>query len=387
MFRRIIATNPPDLQNRAQELFRLHPSQLAALLEMAWGFRSKSGVLGSPGNRIDFADIPDKILDLFDAFLKNINPSSGLARGNAIWDHLIYAHLIENTRVVEVFRKVVFEYLHGEKLGTPMDSDAQAWLRNTEALFFSPSSSFSICNIQSSLRPDANAYRRNNYYRMFGMDLNHGQENGQPYPYVKAEASNKEFVDTFEQFLYEVWVGISNFGNSSGVNRTDDAAIANLARQLNFMLLTRRQNGNLSQAEFCAVAMLSWFHLSLEFDSPIVQSLRAEGSSEDQRLFKIAQKVGEKVHGKAYDFFRLADPMSLLLLQIEEGVFNEPAAVPALYGQTGGIVSDMRTIITHWTIATGRDVKVTRGKNLTTAAPSATANGNGVGATQEGFLY
>ncbi|MCB0550958.1 MAG: hypothetical protein KDD19_25535, partial [Phaeodactylibacter sp.] len=277
MFRRINADNARKIKERAEELFRLHPSELAALLEMAWDFRQNGGNLGSPENRSQFYPMPENILKLFgstyDNNLRNIKA------GTVLWDHLIYAYLIENTRTLEVFRKVIFEYLHGEKLGTPINADTQAWLRNTEALFFSTPGTFSIFNIQSRLRPDADAYRRNNYYRMFGMDLNHGREDGQPYPYIRAEAANREFVETFEQFLYEVWVGISNFGNTSGVNRTDNAAIANLARQLNFMLLTRRQNGNLSQAEFCFVAMMSWFHLTLEFDSPIVNSLRAEGSS------------------------------------------------------------------------------------------------------------
>jgi len=382
MFRRIIAENPANLELRANELFRLHPAQIAALLESAWGFRARNGQAGSPGNRIDISDIPAPILALFNPMTNSNNAIIG--RGNAGWDHLIYAYLVENTLVKEVFKKVIVEYLHGEKLGSPMDPDTQAWLRNTEALFFSAQSPFSVINTQSNLRPDTSAYRRNAYQRMFGMDLNHGQDNGQPYPYIKAEAANKTFVDTFEQFLFEVWVGISNFGNSSGVNRTDDAAISNLARQLNFMLLTRRQNGNLSQVEFNAVAMMSWFHLSLEFDSPIVRSLRAEGSSEDQRLFKIAEKTGDKAHSKAYDFFRLTDPLSRLMIQIEIGTYNDPNAVPALYQQPGLIAADMRTIITHWSIATGRDMKVTRGKNLTTVAPVSTATGNGV--TQEAYL-
>lgn len=382
MFRRIIANNPTDRVARANELFRLHPSQISALLETAWSLRTKNGQAGSPDNRIDISDIPSSILALFNPVTQKNFSTIGV--GNVGWDHLIYAYLIENTSIVEVFKKVIVEYLHGEKLGSPMDLDTQAWLRNTEALFFSTQSPFSVINTQSILRPDPNAYRRNAYQRMFGMDLNHGLENGQPYPYIKAEAANNSFVDTLEPLQYEISVGIANFGNSSGVNRTDDAAIANMATQLNSMLLTRRQNGNLSQVEFNAVAMMSWFHLSLEFDSPIVKSLRAEGSSEDQRLFKIAEKTGMKAHSKAYDFFRLADPLSRFLTQIEMGIYNDPNAVPALYQQPGAVAADMRTIITHWSAATGRDMKVPRGKNLTTVTPPNLAGANGVG--QEAYL-
>ena len=73
---------------------------------------------------------------------------------------------------------------------------------------------------------------RNAYQRMFGMDLNHGTDDNKPYPYVKAEAANSEFVSTFEEFLREVWVGMENVNNTSGANPTDDAKIADLAERL-----------------------------------------------------------------------------------------------------------------------------------------------------------
>ena len=46
-----------------------------------------------------------------------------------------YAYLIENTRIYEIFRRVIFEYRYGEKLGVPLES-AQHWLRNTEETIF-----------------------------------------------------------------------------------------------------------------------------------------------------------------------------------------------------------------------------------------------------------
>ena len=392
MFRRIIASDIQNLEVRANELFMLHPSELSALLEMAWSFREKDGgkPLGTPRHRSDLSDIPESILKLFNTpsppnFMYDANLSA-IGKNSVLWDHLIYAYMVENTRVFDIFRKVLYEFLHGEKLGTPQDAETQAWLRNTEEMFYDDPATFSIFNIRSFIRPDINAYRRNNYFRMFGMDLNHGQDDGQPYPYVKAEASNKEFVTTFEEFLQEVWVGISNFSNSTGPKQTDDAAISNLARQLHFMLETRRKNGNLTRSEFCFVSMMSWFHLTLQFDSPIVKSLRADGTSEDQRLCKIAERVGLKAHSKAYDFFQLADPMSRLLSQIELGTYDSPAAVPALYQQGSPQEVDIRTIITHWSIATGRDMKVRRGKNLTTASGRQEVSANGNGVLKEAYL-
>src|SRR5690606_2743496 len=109
---------------------------------------------------------------------------------------------------------------------------------------------------------------RNAYYRMFGMDLIHGKDNGQVYPYDKAKASNTEFVATFEEFLREVWVAIANLNNQTGENPTDEAAIFNLAVRLHDQLRARRQGGNLAREEFDAVSMMSWLHLTVSFNSP-----------------------------------------------------------------------------------------------------------------------
>jgi len=278
-----------------------------------------------------------------------------------LWDHLIYAYMIENTRVYEVFRRVLHEYRHGEKLGTPLDAGTQNWLRNTEELFYSDSAPFLVTNVMSHIRPELRASRRNAYQRMFGMDLNHGTDDGKPYSYIRAEAANSDFVNTFEEFLREVWVGITYVGATSSSNPTDDSKISELAEKLHDMLRSRRQNGNLSREEFAFVAMMSWFHLTLEFDeSPIVKSLRAEATGLENRLFKIAERVGLPAHGLSKSFFDIADPLSRLLIQIEVGTYNAGDAVRALYDRDSfpnGPESDMRTIITHWTAITGRDVK------------------------------
>ena len=157
------------------------------------------------------------------------------------------------------------------------------------------------------------------------MDLNHGREDSQPYPYVKAEVANNEFVATFEEFLREVWVGIVHVPSTSAPNPTDDAKIANLAKKLHDMLITRRQGGNLSREEFVFVAMMSWFHLTLDSNlHQIIADLRAEGASPEQRLFKIAQRVGMPAHGLSQHFFDIADAVSTLLIGIETGRLTLP---------------------------------------------------------------
>lgn len=375
MFRRFVEPSNSVSESRAQRadrLFRAHPTELAAMLEAAWMCRpwNSSHEAGHPGRRSDLPQLPPYLLTLFlEAFKTSdanllVPPDRAALKGKIIWEHLIYAYLIENTRVVEIFRRVLFEFRHGERLGTPSDGCIH-WLRNTEELFFRDPLPYSIFSVVSDVRPDLGASRRNAYHRMFGIDLNHGRygidpsgrtDTSTPYPYVQTDAANREFVPTLEEFLREIWVGIENANNTSGSNPKDDAAIANLARRLHDMLQTRRQYGNLSQEEFFFVSMMSWFHLSLEYNSPIVKALKAEATSEDERLKKIGQKVGLPAYDNAFHLFRLADPLSALLIQIESGTYLDESAIPALY-TPGPVATDIASIITNWSFSTGRSLK------------------------------
>ena len=376
------------LPNGARDLFQFHPSDLTAVLELAWDRRvnRQDLELGHPFRRSDSQSFGttwfgSKLLtgsapppapgqpDL-NAIIQAIN-GAGSGCG-VLWDHLIYAYMIENTRIYEIFRRVVFEFLHDEKLGVPgtvprtaavpETAESQKWLRATEELFFRDPPPFFITAITSRVRADIDATRRNAYQRMFGMDLNHGTGDKSD-PYVKAEAASTEFVSIFEEFLREVWIGIENVNNTSGAKPTDDAKIANLAERLHDMLRTRRKAGNLSREEFDFVAMLSWFHLTVESDLPIIQDLRAQAASPEERLFKIAQRVGLPAHGLSKSYFDIADSISRILIEIETGIFNTRAGVPALYTPTpgGGDPEEaMRTIIEYWSRITGREMKARR---------------------------
>jgi hypothetical protein len=275
------------------------------------------------------------------------------------WDHLMYAFMIGNTRIRPIFRRVVHELLHGEKLGVPSEA-TQLWLRNTEELFFREPPPFSITTITSSVRPSLDTTEREMYHRVFGMDLNHGNDDNSPYEYVKVPAANKEFVTTFEELLQEGWIGFIYRPTTSGANPTDDAKIEDLARQLNSQLLDRRRFGNLSREEFYLVAMMSWFHLTVENTGlPIIRDLRAEGTTPEQVLFKIAQLVGLPANGLADHYFQIADAISAVLIAIETGTLQVPGAARAFYDPTvpNSLSGAMNTIITHWSAITGHDVK------------------------------
>lgn len=292
----------------------------------------------------------------------------------SLWDHLIYAYMIENTRVYEIFRRVLEEYAYGERLGVP-DGAAQQWLRTTEQLFYSDPPPFQLYALTSSIRPDIRAVRRNAYQRMFGLDLNHGTDDNRPYPYPRASAANTEFSPKFEELLREVWRATENARNSAGKNDTDISMIANLARAIFDMLRVRRQEGvgNLARDELFHVSTMGWFHLTLSFNTPIVRSLGAEATSPAERLQKIGDRVGLPAHSRSDSYFHLAADMSLILREMEMGTFNDATnGVPALFQlePTPSVFqAAMQGIITHWTIATGRDLKTARVSVAPTAPP------------------
>src|SRR5262249_27543897 len=305
MFRQFAAlVTTPDV------LFDAHPFELAWLLEEVWRQRIDDAPnlpanvgksLGDPDRRSNLDATPPYAINWppLSTEIKKIlkhTISGDPVRRTFRWDHLIYAYMIENTRAYEIFRRVIHEFAHGEKLGAPT-KESQKWLRNTEELFYKDGAPFFIASIDSHIRPDLRANRRNPYQRMFAMELNHGGDDGKPYPYVRAEAANNEFVATFEEFLREVWVGMTYVTATSSSNPTDPPKIATLASKLKNMLMSRRQSGNLSREEFSAVTAMAWFHLALEYKnnndhSPIVEALRAEANGTEQRLFKIAERVG-----------------------------------------------------------------------------------------------
>lgn len=334
-----------------EALLQVHPQVLLTAIEQYYTTRRPTGPVpnysdpGVPALPAGFAGL-----------------TAGLASAQpTLWDHIIYAYMIENTRIFEIFDRVVRDYEAGERFETP-DPDTALWLRTTEALFYRDLPSGSIAAMTSWLRPDSRATRRNTYYRLLGLDLNHGLDGNQPYRFDKPTAANRDFVGTFESFLREVWRGMMNAVNSSGPDETDDAAIADHVRRLREMLRVRRINGNLLREELWAVVTMSWFHLTVAANTPVVRALKADAESPGDRLRKIGERVGVPVHGRADDYFSMAFQLSQVLSYIElTPATATPFAAPGFYltglAGYGTLPADMRTIITHWSAATGRSMK------------------------------
>ncbi len=154
-----------------------------------------------------------------------------------------------------------------------------------------------------------------------------------------------------------MWRGIVNAANTSGANDADAGAIATLASRLYDMLTTRRLYGNLSREEFRAVSVISYLWLAIQYDSPIVQDLRAEASSPDQRLMKIGDRVGIKAHSRTKPLLDLAHPFSVLLQHIETNMYSDLNGAQLLYKLNTPTERNVEAVIDQYYLATGHDLK------------------------------
>lgn len=362
----------------AEQVLTQDPAVISYVMEATWS-RGGPGLLKGPPAAA-FSSAPRTHVGLS---LASTAPSFW----SSIWQHLIYAYMVENTRAYEILGRVIAEYTQGERLGILQEDAAYQWLRTTEELFYKDASPLQSYNLVSRIRPDIAATRRNAYYRMFGMDLNHGRDGSPTYPYLKPPVANREFVATFEEFLREVWRAIENARNFLANNPTDFPAIQDLADRLQNMLTARRGGAfdrpNLSREEFLAVSLTGWLHLTLLFDTPIVRALAAAGPSPEERLRQIGDRVGLPAHGRSHSYFLLAPRVSQLLIAIERGDFNNRAGAESLAAP--GLIRDLVSdVIHHWSLVSGRDMKSSPVRATPTspvAAPLGSAPGTPVTTT------
>lgn len=388
MFLQLVTPPPPALtpvQQNVDSLFIYHPLQISAIVETVWRNRynatstrfapwpqafsdallASDYTLGwtfpNTGSPSPIAQ-DDGLMPPGETFVApsdqpGISLSSGQVRPTN-WDHIIYAYTIENTRIFDVFAKVLETYIFSERLETPSPASQQFW-RNTEYLIYGEVLPTMLWAPTSRLRRDEIANRLTSYYRMIGADLSHAQELATKHPYEKPAVANRDFIPTFEAFAREVWRGIVNAKNISGPNDADGAVIATLARRIFDMMATRRLFGNLAREEFRAVAIMSWLHLAVMYDSPAVVDLKATASSPEQRLGKMADRVGMTINPSSKMLFDLAQPFSILMQQIETGAFNTPQGAQLLFTlQPPNVIEpNVEVVIDQYALATGRDLK------------------------------
>src|SRR4051812_34997621 len=120
MFRQLVGgTLPPSSPGVATQLMSRHPSVLSAILEFAWQTRTDKpedpngeASVGSPDDRSDLPGLP---LSVIQTYLGSVTPFG--ATGGFIWDHLAYAYMVENTKILQVFQAVVKALVEGESIG------------------------------------------------------------------------------------------------------------------------------------------------------------------------------------------------------------------------------------------------------------------------------
>jgi len=371
-----------DAGGTREQVFLVHPVQLSRWLDEAWAAARLvpelpvgSASLGAPflGDDaiIGALDLPTQTPPPFllasgiseadpDVWSDALGPDGGIG---LLWHHLAYAYLIESTGVAEVFGEVVRRLVVGETLGT-LSVEGVRWLRATEELFFRDPPLFSIAGVVSEARPHARVSRRNAYWRMFGLDLPHaiparaaGGGGRQDWKADVGLGVNADFRAKWSELLRQIWLGLENSANTSGSNPTDPSYVAFLCLALKDMLNNRRRGGLLAREEFAYVTVLSWFHLTLQTDTPIVRDLKAEATSPADRLSKIAQRVGMAPAARSRELFELAEPMSTVLRAIELGAFDDPTAASALFDSTDPLGVELRDIVNLWQSATGERVK------------------------------
>jgi hypothetical protein len=405
MFRQLVTPQPGMLPssaviNNINSLFSYHPLQLSAIIETVWRNRYNAAptAISSP-----FVPWPSEITfpilsasfnagyDWSTGIPQPVLPTpplpfqqpglgwKGIVPGTFLtpptkptnWDHLIYAYVIENTRIFEIFSKLLSKYIRGGDLETPSPASQLFW-RNLEFLIYGDAAPSMVWTTSGRVRRDEQAGRCSTYFWMFGIDLSHAPQIAGEHPYEKPAGSNRDFIPTFEVFGREVWRGIVNARNTSGANDTDPRVIANLAERIYDMMQTQRQSGNQSREEFRAVALMSFLHLAVLYDSPMVQDLRAEASSPELRLQKMAERVGMSAHPKSKALFDLAGPFSKLLQSIETGKYNIASNTPRLYAETPStpLSRNAEDVIDQYTLATGRDLKSVAVRAVKTATTS-----------------
>jgi hypothetical protein len=376
------------------QLFLVHPFQLSRWLEVAWAAAPKVPLIGgSPANEqlgsttviADF-DLPELLLETLEPGIDLAHPGDWVTPGDRhtaplLWDHLIYAYLIESTGVYEIISEIVSRMVRGDTLGR-LSPETLQWARAMEELLFRDPPPFSIGSVISRLRSDPRIERRRAYYSFFGFDLPFPlpaspvlADGGQPPWKLDVGGANITFQQRLTELFGQIWTGYENRLNQVGANATDAQYVGLLCQTIDDMLGNRRQDGRMAREEMTYVAAMSLCHLTVEYDTPVVQDLQATATSPEERLYKMGAKVGKVPAIRSRELFELAEPMSALLWGIELGIFNPGAAPESLYlpntlgGPPTQLNIEVNRIIDLWQSATGTRVK---GPSVSVGGPAGT---------------
>lgn len=345
-------TKPTDaaLADATADVLSADPLDLVLYCDQLWA-------LATPPPDSVTATLPARGIRQHLASVNRFNAVPAATHGKP-WDHLGYSFCIDNTRAPQILLRVLSDYRSGEGLGIP-SAATQRWLDATEVLLAGGINPMAGWLSTRAVRPSAEAVRRNAYWRVFNMDLSFGTDANEPFVYDKAETSNRKFPQLFEELLVELWRAIDHSMNPVAASTTDNDRIFQLANQLGYILRMRRQNGVLDREELCASLAMGWVELTLASNTPVVRDLRAEATTPGDRLRIIGDRVGLAPHSKAGALLSMASELSLMLRLLEENQVRSPNDAPILYSMiTPAIGKESLRVVTEWSAATGRDLKV-----------------------------
>ncbi len=382
----IIGNNPSGITSEyGPPLVVSNPVNVGLISDPVYTYIGTSPTLGSEKFQFcslaDFSNIERAIkFHWFDIVNRVLYKDGGINLGTILYSdfsknyeyHLIYAYLIENTKILDIFAKVLEIYFNSEDFGTTDNELAFNWLTNSEALFYK-NDTLGTSTISSFIRSNPNSIRRNAYWRMFGMDLSFSQSSSESSLYFKSKQANSEFVVIFEKYLSEFWQAYANANNSSGVNSSDYSVLEDLALQLKELLAARRGSttlpfraSTLSKEEYYSVLITSWFLFAISYDSPIVKFLKCQSTTAGERLLKIGSKVGIPCHQKSQTLFEMASAASNILRKIENGGLLDNitdirdivrAQIISTTDVKTNVLTDLLTLINNWEKATGHRIK------------------------------
>ena len=360
MFRQIFETFLPRNQWRSQFVGN-DASEIATLMRYVWEHGSRRHIIPLPARSsyMDSVLVATGLSSEFWRWDESVSSKRDVLTP-FIWDHLAYAYLVESTRIVEIFRRVIQECRYGERLGS-LTPEALNWLRTTEELFFTANHSLGwLAPVDSFVVASPEVMRHNAYHRLLGWDIPSSDPAGGSVASGagrsdRAPSANRELGSTLEMVLLEIAKGIANARNTSGMRDTDPSQIGYLILRLQQMLLERKSAGKLLREEFWYVSMMSWLHMAIEYPSPIVEALRVDASSAEERLRRIGNMVGLPCHSRAGAMFLLGRNLSTFARAVEIGCFADSTTAQSLYQPP---VSDLTgDLIAQYSMATGRDLK------------------------------
>ena len=213
MFRQLVG-NGATVTANINSLFTYHPLQISALVETVW--LNRANAANSPTTAPFVPWAPEVTWPILNANFftgydwsgatplpipgpATVAPSDQPGLGQKVqnsplqstnWDHMIYAYIIENTRIFEIFSKLLETYMFTEQLETPSPASQLFW-RNVEFLILGDALPSMLWTTSSRVRRDEVAARLTSYFWMFGIDLSHAAEVAGRHPYQKPAAANR----------------------------------------------------------------------------------------------------------------------------------------------------------------------------------------------------